>query len=277
MDSSSGSSRNSRDLRFKHTAQELIGRWRYRGHTGRLIRRHRALRSLAFRPSSLAHPLLLGAGFFAAVWSSQQYIARWWADILQFWCDKTGIEASAGVKSITLAGSFIYQIPVLHAASPFPTTEALRTSLILIAIAMLVSYLFLRRFLPLCYLVWAIALIHATSLVHFYLQPDRFPYSVGSHVSSGLAMALIVLLIIPLLLAVAYYPLNFALYKKVGVTVLMIGSVGIFAPLLYACHLVVMSHFSILYMPILFTVFGMLPIILMIVAIYGLAMSWAQG
>ena len=89
-------------------------------------------------------------------------------------------------------------------------------------------------------------------------------------------MVLMLILAIPLMLMVAYYPLNFSLVKKIGVTALMLGMVCIFAPHLYACHIVVMNYFSVLYMPVLFTVFGILPIILMVIAIYGWSMSWTQ-
>ena len=89
-------------------------------------------------------------------------------------------------------------------------------------------------------------------------------------------MTLIVLGVIPFLLMVAYYPLNFSLAKKISLTVVMLGMVSIFAPNLYACHIVFMNTFSVLYMPVLFTVFGVLPILLMIIALYGWGMSWGQ-
>jgi hypothetical protein len=64
--------------------------------------------------------------------------------------------------------------------------------------------------------------------------------------------------------------------KKITLTILMVGMVFLFAPHLYACHIVLMSFLSVLFMPILFAAFGTFPIILMVVAIYGWGMSWSQ-
>lgn len=276
MASNSDSSRNSRGRRFRNTARELVKRWRYRGHTGRLIRRHRALRSLDLRTSSIVHPLSLTAASIVLVILLRNLITGSWAGILRFWCDSTGVDAVVGMAPRSGAGWFAYEVPALRVSSPLPSGEALGGSLIVVCVSMLIAYLFFRRFLPLCYLIWAISFIQLSALAYFYFSPSEFPYSVGAHVSSSLEMTLMLLVAIPVMLAVAYYPLNFSLAKKIAITVLMLGVVGIFAPHLYACHIVFMTHFSVLYMPVLFTVFGLLPIILIVIAIYGWGMSWAQ-
>jgi hypothetical protein len=180
------------------------------------------------------------------------------------------------MKSVAAIGTFSYQIPELRLQSPLPTSETLSASLMLVCVSMLFAYILFRRFLPLCYLIWAIGSIQISSLLFFYLLLTAFPYDIGMHVASSLEMALILMAVIPNLLMVTYYPLNFSLLRKIGLTVLMLGMVGICAPHLYACHIVIMHYFSVLYMPVLFTVFGVLPMILMIIAIYGWGMSWEQ-
>jgi len=251
----------------------LVKRWRYRGHTGRLIRRHRALRSLDVQTSSITHPLALTVGFVALVVLSRNFVTSGWAGILKFWCASTGVYVAVQMKSVAAIGTFSYQIPALRLQSPPPTSETLSASLMLVCVSMLFAYILFRRFLPLCYLIWAIGSIQISSLLFFYFLPTAFPYDIGMHVASSLEMALILMAVIPNLLMVAYYPLNFSLLRKIGLTVLMLGMVGICAPHLYACHIVIMHYFSVLYMPVLFTVFGVLPMILMIIAIYGWGMS----
>lgn len=89
-------------------------RWRYRGHTGRLIRRHRALRSLDVQTSSIVHPLALTIGALALVIFSRNVITRAWADIIAFWCKSTGIEAAVSMRT-ALAGNVLrYSVPELE-------------------------------------------------------------------------------------------------------------------------------------------------------------------
>lgn len=276
MVSNSDSSKNSSGRRFHNSARELVKQWRYRGHTGRLIRRHRALRSLDIQTSSILDPLLLTVGTIVLIIWQRNSITKAWTVVLQFWCDSIGLDTNIETELITVVGEISYQIPVLQLLSPQPSVAMLRTTLIVVVLAMLGAYLFLRRFLPLCYLVWAIGLIQLVAIAYFYYLPNHFPYDIGSHVSSSLELTLMLMLLLPILLMVAYYPLNFSWIKKVVLTSLMVGMVFLFVPHLYACHIVIMSFFSVLFMPILFTAFGTFPVILMVIAIYGWGMSWSQ-
>jgi hypothetical protein len=137
-----------------------------------------------------------------------------WATLLRFWCDSIGIDALIEMQLITTFGGLTYQIPTLQLVSPQPSSAMLETTLSAVIVAMIAAYLLLRRFLPLCYLVWVIGIIQLTSIAHFYYFPDQFPYNIGSHVSSSLELTLMLMLLLPLLLMVAYYPLNFSRIKK---------------------------------------------------------------
>lgn len=251
-------------------------RWRYRGHTGRLIRRHRALRSLDVQTSSIMHPLGLTIVALALVLFLRNVITQAWADIIAFWCDSTGIDVAVSMRPTPVGRIFTYSVPELRLASPLPGGETLALSFAIVIAAMLIAYICLRRFLPVAYLVWAIGAIHLGAITLFYFSPTAFPYTIGAHVSGSLEVTLMLLMIVPLILMVAYYPLNFSLAKKVALTLFILMMVFLFAPHLYACHIVVMSFHSVLYMPILFAVFGALPIMVMIIAIYGWGMSWEQ-
>ncbi len=251
-------------------------RWRYRGHTGRLIRRHRALRSLDVQTSSIVHPLGLTIAALALVICSRNIITQAWANIIAFWCKSTGIEIAVSMRPALAARVFRYSVPELKLPSPLPGYDTLASSFALAIAAMLVAYICLRRFLPVAYLIWAIGMIHLCAIATFYFSPTAFPYTIGGHVSGSLEVALMLLVMIPLILMVAYYPLNFSLGRKVGLTLFMLGMVFLFTPHLYACHIVMMSSHSVLYMPILFAIFGALPIMVIIIAIYGWGMSWEQ-
>lgn len=232
------------------------------------------MRSLDVQTSSIAHPLGLTIGALALVISSRNLIARTWAEIITFWCRSSGIEIAVSVRPAPAFSLFRYPEVALRLASPLPGDEALTASFALAIAAMLAAYVCLRRLLPLAYLVWAISIIHLCAVAAFYFSPTMFPYTIAGHVSSSLEIAQMLLAIVPLILMVAYYPLNFSLGRKLALTLCVLGMVFLFAPHLYACHIVVMSFHSVLYMPILFAVFGALPIMVMVVAIYGWGMSW---
>ena len=269
-------SKNSKNRGFRASATELISRWRYRGHTGRLIQRHRALRRLEVQTSSIAHPLLLTTGFFGLILGLRHVIMRFWADVVGFWCGLLGIDIFVRTRPVPAFGTVLYERVEARLASPYPTSIELQASLLFALAVMLISYLGFRRFLPLTYLFWAVSFIQIGAIAFFHFYPGYFPYSIGAHLASVLDLSLVLLFVIPLLLLVAYYPLNFSFVKKLFLSTVVLSALVLFIPHLFTCHLVIMEQFSVLYMPLLFAIFTVLPLLLIVVSLYGWGMSWAR-
>ncbi|MGR8948919.1 MAG: hypothetical protein ACU84Q_12785 [Gammaproteobacteria bacterium] len=253
----------------------LVNRLRHSSHSGKLIARHRALRTLDFRPASILHPIALLTLCYAVLAFSLHPIELLWQEILGF-----SIPHLIGNDKLSLQ-----PVPVLALISanvPFPTTRGVHPDNLTLLVAtlvslslMLVSFLFLRhKTLPLRYLLWAICLVQILACAIFYLAPDKFPHTLASHVANGLTYALNLIFIAPLILAVTYFIFDHPLMQKaLGALVILIALVVV-APCQYLLHISLLHHLSLVVMPCLFIFFGLLFNIAVFIAIYAWCVSW---
>ena len=209
---------------MKSAAISLLDRLRYRSHSGRLIRQHRALRRLDLEVTSWLHPVLLPVFFTAGYLTLIRRISALWASTMGFWADRLQWQASFLNETKSLAGYPLFVVSYPQMTGQPPSGLTLTTASLAILTIMLTSFLLLRkRYLPLAYLLWALCLIQATAIVYFYYFPLGFPHSIASHVRSGLTMNAVLLFLIPWILAPTFYPFAFPLADKLWVTVLMIN------------------------------------------------------
>lgn len=250
---------------------------RQQAHTGRLIRPHRAMRRYRFARRLWLDIIGLPLAATALFGLCRDAITAWWAAVLVFWLERTGVETSMLQVDRTLAGWRLYTLHVPEPQAHLPSLMLWSTTATATTAAMLISYLTLRRHLPIVYLVWAGALVQGASLMFFYAWPTAFPHTAGSHLRAGLDMAAAFLLFTPWLLAVSYYVFDFGLVRKVLCTLLVIGTILVFTPMQYAVHAWILARCSLLFAPLLF-VFGTLLIdVLLFVSVYGWAMSWKNA
>jgi hypothetical protein len=83
-----------------------------------------------------------------------------------------------------------------------------------------------------------------------------------------------VLLVIPVLLALTFYVIDVGVLRKIVLTVVMLGHLLVFVPLQYAVHAWLVVHGTLLLLPVLFLLFGLLPEVMVLIALYGWGMSW---
>ena len=100
----------------------LLERLRYQSHSGRVIRRHRALHRLEFRRASLLHPLVLLIGSYLALWAGADLITVFWSWEFGFWLRHLELPATLETQIAGRGGT-------VHFAPHFtgPTRGAART------------------------------------------------------------------------------------------------------------------------------------------------------
>ena len=79
--------------------------------------------------------------------------------------------------------------------------------------------------------------------------------------------------LLPLILGFSYFLFDFRLPQKIGLTVGIMAYLVIFLPFQYMLHVWII-HNSILFMPILYFVFGPFLDVLIFVSLYSWGMSW---
>ena len=253
----------------------LLERLRYQSHSGRVIRRHRALHRLEFRRASALHPLILVLGSYCALGVSANAITTFWAWEFAFWLPHLQLPAALESQVRGLFGPFAYRLSFPNFAVSTPDLDTLRVSVAVCALIMLTAFLTMRgRMLPIGYLLWGACLVQFLSSVVFYFAPAAFAYSLGSHVANGLEYALVLVLFVPLLLSFSYYVFEYSLLKKAFGTLLIIGGLVLVAPYQYLLHIMLLEAGTLLLMPILYVLFGLLFDIGVFIALYAWVMSW---
>ena len=127
--------------------------------------------------------------------------------------------------------------------------------------------------LPLRYPLLIIACVQGLSLMFFALSSTPFPYSIEQHCEELMTIGYIVMLATPFMLAMGYYILNQRLVIKVAHTLLILLFFTIMVPHQVLAQALIMQHFSVLFMPVLYICFSAVLDALVFVALYSWAVS----
>ncbi len=184
------------------------------------------------------------------------------------------LAASAGGAAATKLG-LSWQVSSPMADLPSRWTLAITTCLMVLAFA--ASFALNGRLFPLKYLVRILCVVQGFALVFFGLQPGGFPYDIASHANDLANMGYVLLLAIPAMLALGYYVLNIGLSTKIAHTVLILLYFFVMVPFQIIAHVLILQHFSLLFMPVLYICFGTLFDMLIFVALYSWAASNASA
>lgn len=257
-------------------AVSLLERLRFRNRAGRLIGAHRALRWIPLTLGRWLQAILLPSMFFILTLLMLRPIGSFWSAMLEFWMARLGLPGSVVSEGRWIGDIRIYDLPFVDVVARSPQSSELFICLVLVGLTMLLSYLLLRRSLPVAYIIWAFCLIQIISVLFFWSRPDQFPYSIAGHVRGGLEMSVALLLVLPWILAPTYYSFEFSVGRKVLATLLVMLHVIVFTPLQYMAHAKLIYDLSLLAMPLLFIMFGLIANVFCFIAIYGWAMSWER-
>ncbi len=116
--------------------------------------------------------------------------------------------------------------------------------------------------------------MHASALFYFALWPAGFPHAPDAYMEALVNSGIGLVTVVPLLLAVTYYIFDFGLWKKALLTVLTMSYLVLFLPFQFVLQALVLQT-TLLFMPVLYIVFGMPVDVLLIIAFYSWGMTWS--
>lgn len=254
--------------------QEKINDMRFRGFGGTAIQMHRAIKQVKLSKANIILAALLPLVFNLLLLCFLNAILGLWEWMFDYWLGKLAPGAMLATHVIDL-GLYTVELkyPQLTATEPTLLTWVVTSFVTLIMF--LLSFRFgTQHFLPFGYIVRGCALIQATALLYFLCLPGHFPHNAASALGDALRMAVYFLFLIPWLLGLTYYIFNFSLPHKMGLTALMILYFMLALPMQYLLHGLIFHHFSLLFLPLLYLVFGIFIDVMMFVALYAWGMSW---
>ena len=181
--------------------------------------------------------------------------------------------AEMGYKTMQILGRTIEMpYPALEAVDP--SAHMVEWNLWICILAFLVSFVLPARIAPVTYLLRAILLIQASASIARLVSSAEFPYTLQTYVTDALTLSIYMVFLLPLILGFVYYIFDFGFVRKMALTVLMLLYFFITIPCQYMLHAVIIHEGSLLFLPLMYLMFGTLLDVLMFVSIYAIGMSW---
>jgi hypothetical protein len=183
------------------------------------------------------------------------------------------LRAEIGLAEPHLTGFIRFDVPYLRMEPVLPSAEAWWLTFAATLALFAASFLLPGRLIPIIYLLRGILLVPATALLHFDLLPARFPHTPDSYMQGLVAAGIALISTVPLLFGLTYYIFDFGLWKKALLTAMTMAHLALFLPLQVLLQALFLQK-TVLFMPVLYIIFGMPVNILIIIALYSWGMTW---
>jgi len=244
-----------------------------RGYRGWLIHPHRALRHSPCPRTRLASAIVLALGLFLLWYALLGPVAVVWREMMEFCRAALGMSGYTTMVPYQL-GPFHFDIPYMHFGAAFPRNIHWWGGMVVMAVLIFSSFLIRRRYLPLVYFLRVTALFHGTAQLYFAVWQYQFPYRAAGYVHGLLIASLMFIAIIPIVLGFTYFLFDFPWRHKLRLSLLMMLHMTVLVPLQYFLHGWALHHLTLLYMPLLFFIFGLPANVMMFIALFGWGFSW---
>lgn len=197
-----------------------------------------------------------------------------WRDLLEFWVVRLDFGSSVVMRPFDL-GLYDLWLPTVEVEGPLPSAALWwSTTGICLAIFFMTYLIPPDRGLPVIYILRAILLLQGSALLYFAFMPASFPYRLEDYVSNSLFAGIVLLWLVPWILGATYYVFDFSLIQKIVLTFTILAFFLVALPLQYLLHANIIALGSLLFMPVLYLVFGLFLDIMAFVALYAFGMSW---
>jgi hypothetical protein len=274
LDSLKNSDRPALSSAAKYTPR-FADRGRFRGHRGGVITMHRALTSFILEPLNLITASLLVLLFSFAWIVLLPWLCRMWRYVLENGMKILGLHAELGLTEHHIT-------PYIRFVIPFPKMEGIApdawtwwSTAAVVCLLYVASYFFPKKLTPVTYFLRAVLFVQVTALLYFLLIPARFPHTPDSYMEGLVSYRIALISGVPALFGLSYYIFEFGLIKKIALTTLTMSYLSLFLPVEILLQAMVLEK-SVLFMPILYIIFGLPVDILIIVAFYSWGMSWSS-
>lgn len=247
---------------------------RRRGYRGTPIPAHRALASEQVRPWTIVASLAIAVLFDGALLALSEPLMDAWRRVLAFWVSAISGPVASSLLDRTLLPGWSVALPDVALGAGAPTGMQWLDALIAAVLMLVGSLLLPHRARPLAYLLRLVALVQLSANLYFYLTPGAFPYSLRGHVATLCAGSWVLMLLVPWVHALTYYPFDHRWSRKLFLTITTLVFFAVYTPVSLALHAWLLHEASLVAMPVLYLVFGYPLDIFLLVGLYGWGMSW---
>jgi len=246
---------------------------RDRGFRGGRIAPHRSMIGLEVSKWLFVDLLILPLMFTLAVFVLLDPLMDSWRAIMNGLRGPLGLPGVVATRVVEL-GPVTVAIPFYTAVADWPAAIDLRSGWILTAIMAIVGAVLKGRYTPFAYFLRALAVIQLTAQVWFSFAAPPFTYTLSQYMAGLLVCGVVILLLSPGLVSLTYFIFDIPLWQKAMLMTMLLLHLALLMPLQAVVHAWILHRTSLLSMPILFLVFGVLFDVFVYVALYGWGMSW---
>ncbi|MBA2676655.1 hypothetical protein [Ramlibacter sp.] len=258
---------NAGQQRVVKAAIELLAQTRGQAQ-GQGALMHRSLRHLRLGPVVLAEMAAVVVVLTTLMALARPALLYAWDVVILWWAQRLQLP-------LALAANGTERMWMLSdpAASlvPGPATGVVTAAVVIAAFAS--TWWMSDRLTPIKYLVRTLCVVQVSGLLFFMFKPASFPYTVGGHLESMLDAGYYLMLSMPLLLSLGYGVLRLPLYQKFLHPLGVLAYFAVMLPHKALLHVLVLQHFSVLFMPMLYLCFGLVFDLMVFVALYSWMVS----
>lgn len=236
------------------------------------VRLHRSVNHLSFRWADALRGaslcFLTTVGWLLLLPS----VCRVWRYVFEAVVKQLELNATVVLRPY-IVRSFRVDLPSIEMTSFPPDMVMWWNTAIVCAVLLALSFGPPSRYTPLVYLLRFALAIQVSALAYFALVPARFPHGATDFITSTMTSGSVLILLVPAIFGLIYYVFDFGIARKAWLTLLTMTHLTVLVPLQALLQAYILRN-SVLFMPLLFLLFGMPLEILTVVSFYSWAMSW---
>jgi hypothetical protein len=245
---------------------------RRRGWRGGIIPMHRAFARMRFSRKDIAISCVSVIAITGAWFAFLPLVGEFWFRVFRFWHHALALDGSVA-RAPQHWGLLHFSLPTVLVAAGPPGASTWWIAAAICFVALWASFGISEEHLPWVYLLRFLVIVQGTALIYFAFEAARFPHDLPSYTVGMLHFGTIFISLLPLILGFSYFLFDFRLIQKLGLTVGVMAYLTVFLPFQYMLHVWII-HKSILFMPVLYFVFGPFLDVLIFVSLYSWGMSW---
>jgi hypothetical protein len=234
---------------------------------------HRALHRFGLSPINLisAHSLTFMASL---LWLALlPRVCQFWKRALVVGLGRLPLHAEVGLSQHRVWPALVFYIPYPRFEPVLPDARTWGYTA-LVTLLLFAGTVWLPKMLtPVIYLLRGMLGIQASALLYFAIMPAQFPHTPAGYLEGLLTAGMGLITAVPFLFGLTYYIFDFGFLKKAFLTVITMSYLVVFLPFQILLQALILQK-TVLFMPLLYMVFGLPLEVLMIVAFYSWGMTW---
>jgi hypothetical protein len=234
---------------------------------------HRARRRLPLRPADIGLGIVLALVSLLIWVHALPWISSGWYQCLRVGVERLRLDATVELVPYHFGPMFRVDIPALRMRNLVPHLWTWGLTALACFGLLAISFRLPPRLTPVTYAIRLLVAIQGSALAYFAILPARFPESVESVTGGLMSGGTMLITLVPIIHGLVYYIFDFGMLRKAVLTALTMIHLIVLLPLQCLVEGAIL-HQSLLFVPLLYMVFGVPLDILMIMCFYAWGMSW---